>query len=44
MFSQIGRDVPGPQIVKIARLPAANNSDRFALEEVGLRVKRRTEE
>jgi hypothetical protein len=44
MFSQISRDVPGPKIVEIAGLAAANNSYRLALEESRLRLERRAEE
>jgi hypothetical protein len=36
-------DVTGPKIVEIAGLPAANDSDRFALEEIALRVEERGE-
>ena len=38
MFPQVGGDVPRPQVVKIARLPAADDSYRFALEEIVLGV------
>jgi hypothetical protein len=38
VFSQVGRDVPGPKIVKVAGLPAANYSYRLALEEIFLGV------
>jgi hypothetical protein len=38
MFSQVDRDVPRPEIIEIAGLAAADDSDRFPFEEIRLRV------